>query len=70
MTHASDETQRFADTGTSEQMRAWGAYAALAMEVMGDVERAEAICEMIMAVGMRDAKPSEQREEFVKLLFG
>ncbi len=70
MSHATDETEKFREVGEAEKMRLWGAYLAVANGLWGDAEKAESICEMLAAVGVRQQTPAEQREAFEKLFFG
>ena len=70
MSHAEDEQERFKEVGTSEKMRVWGAYHTIASEVHGDSAKAESLCRLIQAVGLKVVSPAEQREALLDLLFG
>ena len=70
MSHAEDEQEHFKEVATSERMRAWGAYHRVASGVYGDALKAESLCDLIRAVGLKDSLPADQRDAFLELLFG
>ena len=70
MSHAEDEQRKWDEVSTSEQMRMWGAYMALATAVHGDTFKAEQLTELLLDTGMKTARPQDQRGAFLELLFG